>query len=172
MIDEKNMTFDDRTQPGDRLIPLQARYSCRSFSDQEIPEELLNQVIAAGLNAPTGGNLQPYTVLVIRNPETKKILAELCGQSFIGGAAVNLLFILDWHRLAVYAQAKHAPFVAEKSFFQNLIAFADIMCACQLMETAAYLSGLGACMVGNILGHGERLAELLHLPDRAYPICP
>lgn len=122
MIDEKNMTFDDRTQPGDRLIPLQARYSCRSFSDQEIPEELLNQVIAAGLNAPTGGNLQPYTVLVIRNPETKKILAELCGQSFIGGAAVNLLFILDWHRLAVYAQAKHAPFVAEKSFFQNLIA--------------------------------------------------
>lgn len=33
MIDEKNMTFDDRTQPGDRLIPLQARYSCRSFSD-------------------------------------------------------------------------------------------------------------------------------------------
>ena len=28
MIDEKNMTFDDRTQPGDRLIPLQARYSC------------------------------------------------------------------------------------------------------------------------------------------------
>lgn len=170
MIDEKNMTFDDRTQPGDRLIPLQARYSCRSFSDQEIPEELLNQVIAAGLNAPTGGNLQPYTVLVIRNPETKKILAELCGQSFIGGAAVNLLFILDWHRLAAYAQAKHAPFVAEKSFFQNLIAFADIMCACQLMETAAYLSGLGACMVGNILGHGERLAELLHLPDRAYPI--
>ena len=57
-----------------------------------------------------------------------------------------------------------------QSFFQNLIAFADIMCACQLMETAAYLSGLGACMVGNILGHGERLAELLHLPDRAYPI--
>lgn len=94
MIDEKNITFDDRTQPGDRLIPLQARYSCRSFSDQEIPEELLNQVIAAGLNAPTGGNLQPYTVLVIRNPETKKILAELCGQSFIGGAAVNLLLFL------------------------------------------------------------------------------
>lgn len=72
MIDEKNMTFDDRTQPGDRLIPLQARYSCRSFSDQEIPEELLNQVIAAGLNAPTGGNLQPYTVLVIRNPRRRR----------------------------------------------------------------------------------------------------
>lgn len=52
----------------------------------------------------------------------------------------------------------------------NLIAFADIVCAAQIIEIAAFLSGLGACLVGNILGNGSVLAPILNLPHNSYPI--
>lgn len=149
---------------------IKGRYSCRKFTDRHIDNDLLHELISIGLCAPTGGNLQPYSIITVRKNETKEELAKLCGQSFIAKADVNLVFILDWSKIKNYAVNQDAPFVANNSFVHNLIAFADVVCAAQIIEMAASMSGLGACIVGNILGNGTVLSPLLNLPYNCYPV--
>lgn len=149
---------------------MKERHSCRKFTDKRIDDDLLHELISTGLCAPTGGNLQPYSIITVRNRDTKEVLARSCVQSFIAEADVNLVFILDWSKIKNFAMNQDAPFVANNSFTHNLIAFADIVCAAQMIETAAFMAGIGTCFVGNILGNGSVLAPLLNLPYNTYPI--
>ncbi|UCD95596.1 MAG: nitroreductase family protein, partial [Candidatus Zixiibacteriota bacterium] len=92
--------MSEKQYPNETLKLLHARSSCRSFHDKKIPPEVLKPVLEAGIHAATGGNLQPYSIIKIENNKTNRILARLCGdQEWIGAAAVNLLFCIDWHRL-------------------------------------------------------------------------
>lgn len=149
---------------------MRERYSCRKFTNRHIDDDLLDELIATGLCAPTGGNLQPYSIIIVRKRETKDAVSKLCGQAFIAEADVNLIFILDWSKIENYAKDQDAPFVVNNSFSHNLIAFADIVCAAQIIEMAAFMSGLGTCFIGNILGNGSKLSQLLNLPYKSYPI--
>ncbi|MEA4848746.1 MAG: nitroreductase family protein [Clostridiaceae bacterium] len=152
------------------MAGMRERYSCRSFTDRPIDDELLRDLIGTGLCAPTGGNLQPYSIITVRKRETKDVLAKVCGQAFIAKADVDIVFLLDWSNIKRFALNQESPFVAGDSFSHNLIAFADIVCAAQMMETAAFMAGIGTCMVGNILGSGDVLKPLLKLPYNSYPV--
>ena len=89
----------DKEYQNATLKLLYERASCRQFSDQKIEPEILKKILKAGIHAPTGGNLQPYSIIKIEDADTTHRLAEMCGQKFIGEAPVNLLFCIDWHRL-------------------------------------------------------------------------
>ena len=79
----------------DTLRLLHERASCRAFADRDIPQNILESVLEAGVRAPTGGNLQPYSIIVVRDQAAKDRLTDLCGnQRFISRAPVNLLFAL------------------------------------------------------------------------------
>ena len=54
------------------------RKSVRSFTDQEIPEEIVQEILKASVNAPTAGNQQLYTILRITDPEKKHRLSITC----------------------------------------------------------------------------------------------
>lgn len=45
------------------------RYSCRSFSDKLVPEDVLNKILEAGRVAPTARNRQPQKLYVIKSKE-------------------------------------------------------------------------------------------------------
>ncbi len=57
------------------------RRSVRRFLDKPIDDNILEEIIDAGLWAPSGVNLQPWYFLVIRTPEKlekyKKVMAEV-----------------------------------------------------------------------------------------------
>lgn len=53
------------------------RKSCRSYQDKHIPRELLEEIIAAGLNAPSGMNKQTPRFVVISNDNVVKKLSRL-----------------------------------------------------------------------------------------------
>lgn len=153
------------------LNQMKERYSCRAFSDKKIPEDVLKDIIEVGLRAASGGNLQPYSIIVVKDEDNKKLLYEACGeQKFIQDAAVNLVFLMDWHKYDIYTKQKNAPFIAYKSFFHFLIAMEDIMCTAQSIETAAFLSGIGSCYVGSIIGESSYIKKQLNLPDKTYPV--
>ncbi len=149
---------------------MRKRYSCRSYSDRQVGEELLSEILRTGMCAASGGNLQPWSVITVRKQETKDILARECGQKFIAKAPVDLVFLLDWSKLKHYAEGQTAPFVAHRAFCHNLIAFADVICAAQMMETAAQLAGLGCCFIGNILGRAQPLRPVFKFPEYSYPV--
>ena len=102
--------------PNQTLKLLIQRASCRSFSNKKIPKNILQYILEAGIHSPSGGNLQPYSIIKVEKEKTKQKLAELCGrQEFIAKAPTNLLFCIDFHRLERWAKLKIAPFTATSS---------------------------------------------------------
>ena len=47
------------------------RRSVRDFSDQAIPDSVLENAILAAGTAPSGANMQPWHFVVVQNPEIK-----------------------------------------------------------------------------------------------------
>lgn len=74
------------------------RSSCRQYLDKEIPEDLLKEVVLAGLNAPSGMGQQGSAAIVITNKEVRDELEETNrqvmnrpGKPFYGAPAVILV---------------------------------------------------------------------------------
>jgi len=48
------------------------RRSVRSFSEREVPRELIEEAIRAAGSAPSGANMQPWHFAAVRDPEVKR----------------------------------------------------------------------------------------------------
>lgn len=153
------------------LERMRQRASCRGFLDREIPGDLMDDIIKTGLCAASGGNLQPYSIVLIRDKERRDKLCELSGdQSFVAQAPVNLLFVLDWYKFSVFAEHEQAPFTCPDSYIHFAIALEDVMCAAQSIETAAWLCGIGSCYVGSVNQTGSHVIKEFNLPKYTYPV--
>ena len=157
--------------PNPTLKLLMERASCRSFADKKISPDVLEFILEAGIRAPSGGNLQPFSIIKIEKDETKQKLADLCEkQHFIAQAPVNLLFCIDWHRIERWAQLEIAPFTAASSFRHFWISFQDTIIAAQNICTAADSLGLGSVYIGTVLECFQELRDMFHLPKRVFPV--
>ncbi|MCD7872565.1 MAG: nitroreductase family protein [Clostridiales bacterium] len=54
-----------------------SRKSCRSYQDKHVSRELLDEIVAAGLNAPSGMNMQTPLFVVVSKDDVVKKLSEL-----------------------------------------------------------------------------------------------
>jgi FMN reductase [NAD(P)H] len=149
------------------------RASLRSFEDKEIPEEVLNQVLEAGVKSASGGNLQPYSIIKITDKTKMQKLVEAGNQAFIADAPVNLLFCIDWNRTRRLAELQNAPFTADKAFPHFWISFQDTIIAAQSVCTAADSVGLGSVYIGTVPQIPQSLQackDLLNLPQGVFPV--
>ena len=78
---------------------LKERRSVRSFKSEQVPSELLDTVLEAGMYAPTGRNFQSPLMVAVRDRETVKQLskmnAEVMGSDsdpFYGAPCVIIVF--------------------------------------------------------------------------------
>ncbi|HPI32767.1 MAG TPA: nitroreductase family protein, partial [candidate division Zixibacteria bacterium] len=150
---------------------LYERASCRNFAQREIPDRLLDEILQAGVHAATGGNLQPWSIIVVRDPEARRKLAELNeNQTFMQDAPVNLVFCIDWRRLERWAAGAAAPFTATAAFRHFWISFQDTIIAAQSIGTAADAVGLGSVYVGTVLECFPEVREMLALPPGVFPV--
>ena len=51
----------------------------RRLKPDPIPDDVLDRVLQAACWAPTGGNVQPWRIIVVRSPERKQALADVYG---------------------------------------------------------------------------------------------
>lgn len=63
------------TQTNPVIDALKARRSCRSFSSESVPQELIDQIIDAGLYAPSGMGRQAVKILAITDKKVRDQLA-------------------------------------------------------------------------------------------------
>jgi len=49
-----------------------SRRSCRAFSDEPVPRDIIESVIAAGHTAPSGANRKPWRFVAVDDPKLKK----------------------------------------------------------------------------------------------------
>lgn len=66
------------------------RYSCRKFSDQEVPSELLEQIIQAGINAPTAVNTQPFHLFLM---ESEKAIETINASTAFGFGCKHFILV-------------------------------------------------------------------------------
>ena len=156
--------------PNETVRLLFERSSCRSFLDKKIPENVLSLVLEAGTHAPTAGNLQPYSIIRIEQEETKRKLAEMCEQSFIGKAPVLLLFCLDLHRNERWAKLETAPYTATSSFRHFWVSFQDTIICAQNICTAADSMGLGSVYIGTVIDKPSEIQAMFKLPKGVFPV--
>ena len=149
---------------------MQSRSSVRSFTDRDIAPKLLDQLLTAACQAPTGGNLQPYSFVVVRDEVDNRWLADNCHQAFIGEAPVNVLVCLDFHLLRAWAQAQHAPFVMHRSLRHFWISAEDALIAGHALCTAAELSGLGTVYIGTIIEFLPDIIQRFAIPKLVLPL--
>ena len=65
------------------LDVINKRISLRAYSDQPINCEEENAIVNAAMRAPTAGNQMLYSMIIIRDPKKKALLAELCDKTAI-----------------------------------------------------------------------------------------
>ncbi len=69
---------------------MQSRRSCRAFSEEPVPREVIEAALAAAGSAPNGANRQPWHFCVVSSPEAKcaiRIAAEEEERAFYDGRA-------------------------------------------------------------------------------------
>lgn len=146
------------------------RASLRDFSDEPVTDEELEQVLTASLHGASGGNLQPFSIITVRNRDTSSWLGEKCGQEFIGKAPVNLIYCIDLKRTADWCRLEAAPFSADRSFPHFWISFQDTVIAAQNGCVAADSLGLGTVYIGTIMEFWDQCREKFSLPQGVIPV--
>ena len=131
------------------------RKSVRSFTDEPIPEKIVQEILLAACMAPTAGNQQLYTILRITDPLLLEKLAESCDhQPFIAEGKLVLVFCADclkWYNAFLNAgcEPRH-PGAGDL-----LLAVDDAVIAAQNAVVAAESYGIGSCYIGDIMENIE-----------------
>jgi len=79
---------------------IKERHSYRgAFKPQPVPEKDLRKIVQAGLDAPSGKNLQTTQFVIINQPDTlSQVKAVFAGQPFILTAPAFIATIIDTNR--------------------------------------------------------------------------
>ena len=152
------------------VIDLMTRHvSVRHFdTSRPLPEGTLEMMIASAQSAPTSSNFQSWSVIVVRDPEKKQKMMELCdNQAFVGQAPLFLAFCADTYRHK-YVTSKQGYKFGSDYLELLLVSTIDSALAAQNAALAAESMGLGCCMVGAIRNKAREVAQLLELPKGVY----
>ena len=154
----------------DVLQLLKSHRSIRKFTDEPISDEMVDQIISAGLAAATSSNLQGSTVVRVRDEATRAAIATVAGgQRQVETAAAFFVWCADLHRSKTACEMGGGTFVAGMTE-HFLIAAIDCALAAQNAVVAAESLGLGICYIGGIRNDPATIAELLDLPDQVSPM--
>ena len=148
---------------------LRNHVTIRFFNGDPIPDEMLAAILDAARRSPTSSNMQTYSVVVVRDQETKKLLTPLAGnQKHIETCDVFLAFCADIHRLETAVAMNDVKMA--KSLEMTLIATIDASLVGMSVQTAAESFGLGGVMIGAMRNNPVEAGELLGLPDGVYDV--
>ena len=145
--------------------------SIRSYLDKDIPEDILNAIIESTQAMPTSVNGQQVSLVIIRDKDMRKKLAELCGgQPWVAAAPVFVLFVADFYKTNLAAELNGRKQVIHESAEGNLVGVFDCGIALGGMMIAAESLGLGIVPIGGIRLHAKEVIELLGLPKYTFPV--
>ena len=147
------------------------RRTVRSFLDTPVEEEKVQQLLDAAIQAPSGGNIQPISIIRIEKPESRDKLAKLAvNQPWVAKAPLCLLFCIDFHRTGKWAQAESASYGGEKALMSFLLAYADVFCSAENVVLCATSLGLGTVYIGMVLAAMTEIRSEFGLPEGVVPI--
>lgn len=144
--------------------------SIRSFSSEPIAEQVLEEILLAATRASNTGNMQLYSIVVTTDESIKKELAPChFNQPMVTAAPVVMTFCADINRFSKWCKERDAE-PQYDNFMWFISATVDAMLASQNASLEAEAHGLGICYLGTTLYSGDKISEILHLPNGVVPI--
>ena len=125
------------------------RRSIRRYKDKPIEKAKLNRVLEAGRQAPSAGNTQPWKIVVVTDPDTRRKLAHAArDQDFVAQASAVLVGCAEKTDKVMTCGQTAYPI--------------DVAICLTTMSLAAVGEGLGTCWVGAF--HEDQVKEILGIP--------
>jgi nitroreductase len=150
------------------LAILLAHRSVRKFRSDPVTDEQLSALVAAAQSAATSSNLQPWSLVAVRDEQRKARLAKLANdQKFIAEAPLFLIWVADLGRARRIAVRAGAALEGADYLESTIIGFVDTALAAQNAVVAAESLGLGTVFVGALRNHPDLVATELGLEPHA-----
>ena len=132
------------------------RHSTRKFKEEPVPQEVLDKIIEAGRQAPSGKHKNQSRFIVIRKKEVLQEIIALVQQEFAKMEVTpenddNFGGAIRAAKKGGYVFMYNAPVlivVANKRDYGNK--YADVSCAMQNMMLAANALDLGSCWINQL----------------------
>lgn len=124
-----------------------SRRSIRRYEDKDMSEEVLQQILEAGRQAPSAANKQPIRFIVVKDHDILKNLCDTLLSRFVKYAPLAIVGCAD-----------------VTSLLTGKWAVVDATIAMQNMVIAAWALGVGSCWIGAC--NEEKVKALLKIPDK------
>ncbi|WP_033376655.1 nitroreductase family protein [Alloscardovia criceti] len=151
---------------------LLSRRTIRAWTDEEVDADTIETLEKVAQRAATSQFFNAWSAIRITDKAVAIKLAEIGHQPYIAEAPLLYIFIIDDHRnlsIAREAGIKDEDMTLDSDYTftqgQN-----DAVLALHAMETAAESLGLGTVILGSILNDSQAVIDLLHLPERTFPV--
>ncbi|GAA2975132.1 nitroreductase family protein [Actinokineospora diospyrosa] len=166
---------------------MQERRTVRAFSDEAVPEQLVLDAIAVAATAPSGAHQQPWTFVLVRDPEVRARIREAAEEeervSYDGRLGEEWLSALlplgtDMHKPHI-TDAPYLLVVFEQRYFldgeeqhKHYYVGESVGIAVGMLLTALHLSGLAA--LTHTPSPMRFLSEVLGRPrnEKAFAVIP
>ncbi len=132
------------------LETIRTRRSVRKFQDRDVPDDLIEKILTAGIWAPSGMNNQPWRFAIIKNKKLKSDIAQLTKYTRVLENAPVIVPVFVNHNVTY-----------------DVIKDAQTMGAClQNILLAIHSLGLGGVWIGEILKNRIKVEELCNAPKK------
>ena len=133
----------------DIYTAIATRTSVRSYQDRDVPEETLTRLLEAARLAPSASNRQEWRFVVVRDPATRKRVAQASArQRFVGEAPAVLVCCAETDEHIMPCGLPCFPI--------------DLAIAIDHITLCAAAEGLGTCWIG-AFDEGQ-VKEILGIP--------
>lgn len=149
---------------------IKSHRSIRSYKPDPVPDEILQDIIEAGIRASSSGNMQTYSIIVTKDRALREELyIPHMRQGMVLEAPVLMTFCADFHRMRRWAELSKAADSFD-NFFSFMVAAIDAVLVSQNVALAAEAHGLGICYMGSTLANCDAIGRILKLPRNVVPV--
>jgi nitroreductase len=166
-------------EPGFFEVVLGQR-ACRSFTDEDVPDDDLVRMLEAAVHAPSAENAQPWVFVVVRDPARRAAIADLTRRLWQDEARASAQARLDRRLLGEVDRAIAVGFGGAPVL---VVAAGDtragtarralpssVLPAVQNLLLAAGALGYGSALTTLATMAAAELRTLLQLPDGVEPL--
>ncbi len=138
------------------LDVIKTRRSLRSFKDDPVSDEDAVKILDAARLAPSGGNMQRWEFVYVKNPQVLRMLKN-CSPGFYGDATA-----------AIVIGMKEEKEAFGRTVYSDIVGVMDVGFAAENILLAAHALGLGGCAIASFNEGGVR--KVLDAPDNWKPL--
>ena len=146
------------------------RRCIRRYTEEPVPDSVLDTLLACAQSAPTKSNLQQYSIIVTTDEALRMQLADLTPDpGHMHYCPVFVTFCADMRRAQRLTRRNGFDY-ASNNMDTFLNATVDAALAMQCFITAAENMGLGCAPISQVRNRMEEFCVALDIPEGVFPI--